>query len=114
MQQVDAAFVKFFGNFNASKVAIGLFSTDYRDALTLYAAACVTASKEVVARRKLAGQPDIPTFKADIEAALKFPTKRTSRRPLPFPTTSFVAFIFDLFASFPMAVREVRYFIQIM
>lgn len=109
LQAIDAAFQKRFGKYAESRARIGTRNHAYMEAMKTYAQDVKDASKGVQTRRRNAGQPEIPNFAEDIASALAWPNSLQSRTPYPFPTTSFVAWIFDVFATIPNAIREVSF-----
>lgn len=106
LDDVDDAFVANFGVFGTSPIRIATDTARYKAAITAYSLACVIAAKDVLLRRQSAGHPDDKTFVADIKHALCWPTD-DDPIPYPFPTRSFVAWAFALFASIRKATTEV-------
>lgn len=113
LEEIDEAFRKRFGNYADTGIRIGSINITYKSAIALYTQDVKDASKGVQKRREVAGQPAIPHFADDIDSALCFPSEVKRRMPYPFPTTAYVSWIFDVYASVPKAIREVGYLISI-
>lgn len=108
LEDVEDNFLERFGAFATSSARLGTISPEYRNALTLYCQDCVVSAKHVAKRREVAGMPFDASFEADIKDALAWPDTRRHAPPLPFPTRSCVARIFEVFGAMPNAIREVR------
>lgn len=96
-----------FGRHGTSTIRIGTSSEAYKNKLSLYSQACIDVVKEVHQRRTEAGLPEDSSFEDDVKAAFNWPTARDHQIPLPFPTRSFIDWIFSFFSSFPKAIDEV-------
>lgn len=108
LQALDDAFVETFGSFGKSDVRIGSKTTKYRDRLTLLRERCKGAAQEMIERQKTGGIPEDVSLLVDVLDALAWPSEEGGEMiPLPFPTRSFLNWIFKLFASIPNAITEV-------
>lgn len=107
--EIDTAFHTIFGKFRSSLIRIATHTQEYKDALALYFQQCVNAAKDCIARLSKAGQPTPAGFLEDLIRALTWPEDADVSMPYPLPTRSFIAWIFDLFASIPNAVDEVSF-----
>lgn len=105
LSEIDAAFNTVFGNFHTSPIRIATNTQKYKEALALYLQHCLDAVKAGIARLEPCGLSE--SFLDDIRDALAWPDD--GNIPYPFPTRSFVAWIFDLFGSIPNAVNEVSH-----
>lgn len=110
LEQIDEAFVTVFGEFKDSDIQIGTNTELYKTALSDYSGHCVNAGKAVQAR---CGQSGTTTFLTEIKNALAWGRLSDKHMyPLPFPTRSFILWIFALFKSISHAVREASLLIQ--
>lgn len=97
LSEIDAAFTTIFGSFHSSPIRIATNTLEYKEALALYRQCCVDAARHV----------QQPGTLQNLGDALAWP--ENDDIPYPFPTRSFVAWIFDLFGSIPNAVNEVSF-----
>lgn len=107
LEEIDEAFRNRFRTYAETGIRIGSLNNVYKSAIGLYMQDVKDASKGVQKRREVAGQPAIPHFADDIESALRFPADAKRRMPYPFPTTTYVAWIFAVYATIPKAIIEV-------
>lgn len=106
LQQLDEAFVDTFGTFAESRVAIGGLTDEYRAKLRLLSQKCKAAAQDVLVRQKVVGIPEDKSLPDDVVRVLKW-RSNPDDIPIPFPTRSFVTYVFDLFESIPKSVNEV-------
>lgn len=109
LSEIDAAFHTIFGKFRSSTIKIATNTQEYKDALALYCQSCVASVKDGIARLPQASPHTPASFIEDLKHALAWPVDSRAPIPYPFPTRSFVAWIFDLFASISNAIDEVRF-----
>lgn len=105
LEQIDEAFITVFGEFKESLIQIGTDTQEYKSALADYSGHCINAGRGVQER---SGQSGATTFVAEIKKALAWGRVSADYLyPLPFPTRSFIVWIFALFKSITNSVKEV-------